>query len=94
MATLVSTGSPTGKMSRKPTPTAIKVREESDGTGLVIANTLTVCAHLFHLACLAHHFSQAATGNSHSTASHRPSYNILQSDKLSNIQAPKHKEKV
>ncbi|OAL37885.1 hypothetical protein AYO20_02718 [Fonsecaea nubica] len=74
MATLVSTGSPTGKMSRKSTPT-VKVREESDDSSAAVANTLTMAT------------------NSHSATSNRPSYTILHSDKLSNVQPPKAKDK-
>lgn len=42
MAALVSTGSPTGKMSRKSTPSAIKMRDESDDVSAAMANTLAV----------------------------------------------------
>ena len=94
MATLVSTGSPAGKMSRKPTPTAVKIRAESDEGSVAAANTLTVSLPLLHFTILIDTLSQTATGNSHSTTSHRPSYNILQTDKLSNIQPRQHKEKV
>ena len=94
MATVVSTGSPAGKMNRKPTPTTVKVREESDEVSVATANTLTVCLPRFHFTISTDTLSQTATGNSHSTTSHRPSYNILQSDKFSNVQPLKHKEKV
>ena len=95
MATLVSTGSPAGKMSRKPTPTTIKIREESDEVSVAATNTLMVRLPVIHLTIYGSNVhSQTATGNSHSSTSNRPSYTILQSDKLSNIQASKHQEKV
>ena len=48
MATLVSAGSPAGKMSRKPTPTTVKIREESDEVAVATTNTLMVRLLVFH----------------------------------------------
>lgn len=93
MAALVSTGSPTGKMSRKSTPSTVKVRDESDDGSGGVAHTLTVSSPAAGFTLLADTNSQTAT-NSHSTASHRNSYAILQSDKLGNVQPAKPKEKV
>jgi hypothetical protein len=90
MASVVSTGSPPTKMSRKTTPSAaIKVREESEGSaGSVAANTITVCRCVYQpLSHSSDMIAQTATVN-------RPSYNILQSDRLSNLQPLKHKETV